>query len=437
MAIDTSFIQNFLAGAEAGRRAKQQQQALADQAEDRKLEKIILQQKLRQLKIDETIQQREARLKAAQMQEGTPERDLRADQVDPRDALQHTLRQMPVVDVPQPSYAPQQPLRMQPVELPEQNVEGFQLPAMSVRPRTQEELLAAQEAARLAAERTAAYNLPAGASRFVGGQEIAHNPRETQPPRPPSLEQQYFEALGKGDQATAAAVLKAIKDTTQASAKPPQRDPLMDEMRALRLEQLRAQMSGGADVGPLSDMILGNPDLLDKLPPKDRSTVLRHIASAGGEIENKRLTAINTMIASAEDTIHKLQTLPGFKGAVGARGPTSLFGALSEPLPGTNAATYTAYVDTLKSQLTLPRLEFLRGLGHMSDREFKAISDSVSALNRNMSESAFKAELAKLSETLKAAKDRVAARPKPTPPAAPATGGTKVGDFIVRPKGGG
>lgn len=104
----------------------------------------------------------------------------------------------------------------------------------------------------------------------------------------------------------------------------------------------------------------------------------------------------------------------GGTGAVGAKGPASLFGYLDKPMAGTAAADYVSYIDTLKSQLTLPKMEFFKGLGAMSDREFKTLGDSITALNRNMSESTFKKELASVKTTLGAVRARLGGATTPT-----------------------
>ena len=143
----------------------------------------------------------------------------------------------------------------------------------------------------------------------------------------------------------------------------------------------------------LADMVLRNPDLLQGLPPTSRRDVLTTIAASGGDMPNRRRETLKQVLSGANETIRKLETLPGFESAVGTPGASSFFGLRSEPLPGSEAADYVRYLDTLKSQLTLPKLELMRGLGAMSDREFKTVSDAVSALDRRMSEKQFKVEL--------------------------------------------
>lgn len=114
-----------------------------------------------------------------------------------------------------------------------------------------------------------------------------------------------------------------------------------------------------------------------------------------------------TMIDKALDTIGQLEKDTGwFSGqaqAVGFKGPVGTF---TGPLPGTAAADYTAYINQLKSALTLPNLSMMRGLGAMSDREFNTVSSAVTSLSPDMSETAFNQELAKIKEGLLSAQAR-------------------------------
>lgn len=187
---------------------------------------------------------------------------------------------------------------------------------------------------------------------------------------------------------------------------------------AVATAQQAAATGDTSGLDGLADMVLSNPDLLDKFTPTQRGAILGHIAQSGGTIATKRDAAMNAMIDQAQETITNLKTLPGMSSAVGAQGPASFFGLLGAPLPGTAAADYVRYVDTLKSQLTLPRLDVLKGLGRVTDREFKALSDAVTALDRRMSEGQFKKELATIEMNLAGVRSRTTqpnAAPPPTP----------------------
>jgi hypothetical protein len=175
----------------------------------------------------------------------------------------------------------------------------------------------------------------------------------------------------------------------------------------------RVAGSGGGtkdatQLGAIAEMVLQNPDLLKDFTPTDRSRILGHIATnKEGALPNKRADSMRSMVDASLDTIGRLEGMSGMSGAVGAKGPTSLFGLLEKPIAGSGAADYASYVDALKSQLTLPRMEMMRGLGAMSDREFKTLSDSATALNRNMSETEFVRELGNIKATLAGVRERM------------------------------
>lgn len=161
-------------------------------------------------------------------------------------------------------------------------------------------------------------------------------------------------------------------------------------------------------LGAISEMVLQNPDLLKDFTPTDRSRILGHIATnKEGALPNKRAESMRSMVDTSLDTIQRLKTMPGLAGAVGAKGPMSLFGLIEKPMAGSSASNYVSHVDALKSQLTLPRMEMMRGLGAMSDREFKTLSDSATALNRDMSEAEFVRELGNIEKTLTQVQQRL------------------------------
>lgn len=124
----------------------------------------------------------------------------------------------------------------------------------------------------------------------------------------------------------------------------------------------------------------------------------------------KRVESVATMAQDALTLVESLKTMPGLSGAVGARGPMSLFGFLDRPISGSEAAGYRANYDSLKSKITIPALQQMRGLGAMSDREFRTLSDSVTALSTEMPEAMFKVELDKLEQGLRAVVSRMQAQ---------------------------
>ena len=118
-------------------------------------------------------------------------------------------------------------------------------------------------------------------------------------------------------------------------------------------------------------------------------------------------SGINQAAGAATAVVELLGT-GGKTGAVGAKGPSSLFGALDKPIAGTDAAGYTAKVDQVKSLLVMPELAQLRGLGAMSDREFATISSAATSLSRDTTEKEFDLELERVQTALSGTLNRAA-----------------------------
>lgn len=168
----------------------------------------------------------------------------------------------------------------------------------------------------------------------------------------------------------------------------------------------------GGKLSGVADMVLDNPDLLKDLTPTQRGQVLNEIAGSGASIPNQRLESVRGMASKALDSADALSKHPGFSGAFGAKGPSSLFGLMESPMGGTDAAGATQLFETLKSQIAIPNLQFLRGLGHMSDREFRAIVDASTALSRDIPEPQARAELGKIITTMREVSARGGATPE-------------------------
>lgn len=205
------------------------------------------------------------------------------------------------------------------------------------------------------------------------------------------------------------------------------------------MEGIAGQKAAGASgmndpqLGALSEMVLNNPDLLDKMTPTDRTKVLKHIATAkDGAFPNKRAESMRSMLDATDKTVQQLRTMKGRGGAVGAPALddpgswTRLMGR--DPMAGSDAANYTAAIDQLKSQLTLPRMEMMRGLGAMSEKEFETLTRSATSLGTDLSEEQFAQELENIASTLTAARQRLDG-------SGGGTGGRQVGERKTFPNG--
>ena len=189
----------------------------------------------------------------------------------------------------------------------------------------------------------------------------------------------------------------------------------LQQINTAAQERIRAQsaatQAGAANIDALADMVSKNPDLLEKLSTSDRSQVLKHMAATNTDMPNRRNDTLKEVVSGAEDALKVLEegakTGRGFAGAVGAPSIETLFGYLDQPMAGTSAAGYVEQIKALKSRLTQPRLEMMRGLGAMSNIEFENMMSSVTALNPRMSESDFKTELGKIRQHLGVIKQRI------------------------------
>lgn len=139
-------------------------------------------------------------------------------------------------------------------------------------------------------------------------------------------------------------------------------------------------------------------------------------ASAAGakadQAQTERAASARAMITTALNTIRRLRGddekgnpgtgAAGFAGAVGMKGPASLLGLLERPMGGTDAANFASEFDTLKSQLTLPELQKMKGQGALSDRDVAMLASGATSLSRSQDEKAFLAELNRLYDHLSA-----------------------------------
>ena len=99
---------------------------------------------------------------------------------------------------------------------------------------------------------------------------------------------------------------------------------------------------------------------------------------------------------STLDLISDIEKHPGFESAVGAKGASSLFGAMDEPFAGTEAAGVRALIETLEAQNFLTAIgEFKSagGAGSLSDNEGKKLGAALSNLSVAQNESDFKKSL--------------------------------------------
>lgn len=154
---------------------------------------------------------------------------------------------------------------------------------------------------------------------------------------------------------------------------------------------------------PLKELVLQSPDILQDLSPTDRGKALRAIAKdpRGRQfITNQNQNALQ-FVNSGLQAIDELNKHPGKAGALG------FSGILTRKLPGSPQLAFDLKLKQLKALLVLPELKVLRGLGHMSDREFGTVDKAASALDPKLDKASFEQELKLIEERLKAAKAKI------------------------------
>jgi Sec-independent protein translocase protein TatA len=108
----------------------------------------------------------------------------------------------------------------------------------------------------------------------------------------------------------------------------------------------------------------------------------------------------NELAQGAYDAITNLETHPGMKGAIGAKSFSSLFGLKGKPIAGTQAAGFLKQLDTLKANIKLVNIKYLKGTGALSDAEGKTLEDAGTSLDPSLPESDFKEELERVKQIL-------------------------------------
>ena len=172
---------------------------------------------------------------------------------------------------------------------------------------------------------------------------------------------------------------KPDKPTASASAKTPEELALLDKKAA---------------------MILENPDLLKEYNPKDSAEILDHIARGGPQITNLQTAKAEKLRQEAIQALTQLKNMPGKSGMIGAPSvfePASLARLVGmSPPAGSVGASFQNQLNRVKSTLTLPRLQIMRGTGPLSNKDLSVLERSATSLGNRQSEVEFNAEIDRL-----------------------------------------
>lgn len=164
-------------------------------------------------------------------------------------------------------------------------------------------------------------------------------------------------------------------------------------------------------IAATAEAVIKDPTQLRLVQPKDRKYVFQAMQSDRFRSQTQRQA--QTVLDTLWSTLQDLKTSPGMEGAVGAKGPSSFFGLKDTPIAGTQAGDYRAKMDRFASAATLSNLDYLKGLGHMSDMEFGTVGKMATLLKTNVSEAMYKQEIPKAEEALRAAYTRAGLTPPP------------------------
>jgi hypothetical protein len=166
----------------------------------------------------------------------------------------------------------------------------------------------------------------------------------------------------------------------------------------------------GVEPSPLSEMVLANPDLLDEMTATKRGEILEEIANSGQQFTKQSQESSYDLVSDALATAEELIDHGGLDRAVAIANPLNVF-------PGTLGREWRVLAQTLISQISLPKLDFLRGLGAMSDKEFGAITSASSILAaasgnkfRDISEKKAREEINRIIDSLEITKKELEAR---------------------------
>ncbi len=130
-----------------------------------------------------------------------------------------------------------------------------------------------------------------------------------------------------------------------------------------------------------------------------RNAVTVALNSNGNQSNGKPTTSALGVqaLSTATDLMDKFNRGAGTSAVGGSR---ALGGALFANVPGTDPANFANDFNTLKSQLSLDAVKYLKGQGAVSDAERALLASAVTKLNLSQSDSEFKTTLQGIIDTL-------------------------------------
>lgn len=207
---------------------------------------------------------------------------------------------------------------------------------------------------------------------------------------------------GSPDKVLAALQLSADKEAQRQSAKDLQAERLKSQEQMLK-DRLDAQVEAAKERGA-TQLQIAQIQAEGRKAIADMTASFRQQAIDDKKAkENEQRAGVISSFDSAIDTLDTLAKHPGKSSAVG------MTGKIMSAIPGTNASGFASQLETFKSQVFLPQVQSLKGMGALSDAEGKKLTASIGALDQNMTPAEFDSQIAKIKNSLMQARARVSA----------------------------
>jgi hypothetical protein len=215
---------------------------------------------------------------------------------------------------------------------------------------------------------------------FRNGKEVGSIPKGASPDAAANRAAADARAREQREHADAQAAAQRAHTAEQAELTRGQQRDLANEQRALTERgQDFTQQRAAVDDARLQD------EVDRKLAESENEKAVKYQAAID---QFEQGMSLLDRLASPDEN-GELVVHPGFAGAVGAKGPSSLFGVLEKPISGTDAADFTALVEQLGGRQFLEAFASLRGSGQISNVEGTKAEQAIMNLSRSQSEPQF------------------------------------------------
>ncbi len=160
---------------------------------------------------------------------------------------------------------------------------------------------------------------------------------------------------------------------------------------AARTKQAWELAAQDPTISGIAEHVLSNPGDLPKVPAAQRGFVMAALKST--KYAPLAQTRSKQILDTNWNALQRMKGNPaGLEGATGNRlmDPSRwpLIGG-QEGMGGTATADFTANFNQFKAASALDKIEFIRGMGHMSDADLIIISQAANNLTQNMNEGTF------------------------------------------------